>query len=71
MTHMDFLQHAGAIRIAIISAIEGYMIGNGLPFSKDDFIEQKDTDLEQVGKEALFYGAAIVPEAAAAAAPGS
>lgn len=71
MTHMEFVQHAGAIRLAIISAIEVYMVGNGLPFNKDDFVNQKESDLVQVGKEALFYGAAIVPEAVAAAAPGS
>jgi len=67
MTHMEFVQHAGAIRGAIISAIEVYMARNGLPFSKEDFVNQKETDLEQVGKEALFYGASIVP----GAAPGS
>lgn len=71
MTHMEFVHHAGAIRTVIISAIEVYMTGHGLPFSKDAFIDQKDTDLIQVGKEALFYGAAIVPEAVAGAAPGS
>ncbi|WP_326894565.1 hypothetical protein [Rhizobium beringeri] len=54
MTHMEFLQHAGAIRTAIISAIEVYMTKNGLPFSTQSFVDQKDTDLEQVGKEALF-----------------
>ncbi|QWY83091.1 hypothetical protein [Rhizobium phage RHph_X66] len=71
MTHMEFVQHAGAIRMAIISAIEVYMARNGLPFSTDDFVSQKETDLAQVGKEALFYGAAVIPDATAASAPGS
>lgn len=72
MTHMEFVHHAGAIRTAIISAIEVYMAHNGLPFSREEFMSQKECDLTQVGKEALFYGAAIVPDnAAASAAPGS
>lgn len=62
MTHIEFTQHAEAIRSAIIIAIEGYMVRNGLPWSQTAFVEQKETDLTQAAKEALFYGADVVPE---------
>lgn len=62
MTHMEFYQHAEGIRQAILTAIEGYLGTNGLPFRRDAFIEQKEVDLTEVGKEALFYGAEVFPE---------
>ncbi|MBD9511566.1 hypothetical protein IB265_32950 [Ensifer sp. ENS10] len=62
MTHLDFTHHALDLRSAVIAAIEVYMVRQGLAFNRVSFIEQKETDLIQLGKEALFYGAEVVPE---------
>ena len=66
MNHMEFVNHAADIRVAILTAIEDYMVGHGLPFNQTEFVEQKETDLTQLGKEALFYGADMVPDDAVA-----
>lgn len=62
MTHMDFLHHAAEIRVAIIDSIAAYMALHGLPFNREEFVSQKQTDLNQTGVEALFHGAGIVPD---------
>jgi hypothetical protein len=60
---MEFYQHAEGIRRAVLSAIEVYFATNGLPFHRDEFVSQKESDLTMVGKEALFYGAEVFPDA--------
>ncbi|OWZ90414.1 hypothetical protein B9J07_27905 [Sinorhizobium sp. LM21] len=62
MTHLEFTHHALDIRSAVIAAIEVYMVGQGLAFNRAAFIAEKETDLTQLGKEALFYGADVVPD---------
>lgn len=62
MTHMEFYQHADGIRHAVIAAIEGYCLTRGLPFERERFIDQKEVDLTEVSKEALFYGAEVFPD---------
>ena len=62
MTTLDFYSHAQGIRMAVICAIESYFNAHGLPFEVEDFLAQKETDLMDVSKEALFYGAELFPE---------
>ena len=38
------------------------MVRNGMAWSQEAFIRQNESDLTQVGKEALFYGADVMPE---------
>ncbi|SOC90062.1 hypothetical protein SAMN05216358_0081 [Rhizobium sp. AN5] len=66
MTHMEFYQHTEGLRQAITGAITVYLARNDIPFSQEAFVEQSSTEIEELSKGALFYGAEVFPDAPAA-----
>lgn len=66
MTHMDFLHHVTELRQTITASIEVYLVKHGMNFSDLKFQEGTSADLDQVAKDALFFGADQMPDMIAA-----
>ncbi len=62
MTNMEFYQHADGLRHAITGAIAFYMARHDIPFSERNFMEESSSEVEDLSKGALFYGAEIFPD---------
>lgn len=58
-----FYAHAQNLSQEIIIAIEKYCAGNNIPWDRRAFETEARMDLDQVGLDALFYGADIFPDA--------
>lgn len=58
-----FYAHAQNLSQEITTAIEKYCAGNNIPWDRRSFEAEARVDLDQVGRDALFYGADIFPDA--------
>lgn len=63
MNHSEFYAHAHGLRQAITDAIGDYLAQKSIPFSKEALLEESKTDIEDLSKMALFYGAEVFPDA--------
>ncbi|MGV1754901.1 hypothetical protein [Agrobacterium sp. CG674] len=60
----QFFTHATGISAAIQVAIGLYCRANDIPWDAKTFKEESPHDLEEIAKDALFYGAETFPDAA-------
>ena len=67
MVAAEFYAHAHQISAAIVSAIEVYCSNAGIPWDSASFEEESPHDVRQIGKDALFYGSEVFPDAPAEA----
>lgn len=63
MVASQFYTHASQISAAIVAAIEVYCTKAGIPWDSAAFEEESPHDVEQMGKDALFYGSEVFPDA--------
>lgn len=57
----EFYNHAHQLSGAVMTAIEVYCTGAGLPWDPAAFVKDSPHDIEQLGKDILFYGSDIFP----------
>lgn len=69
MTPGEFYQHAHQISVAMMTAVQVYCHRNGIPWDPAAFRASAPHDIEQIGKDALFYGADTFPVLETVAAP--
>lgn len=62
MKQAEFYEHAEGLRQAITGAIGVYLAKQKIKFSAEAFIEETASDIEDLSKNALFYGAEVFPE---------
>lgn len=58
-----FYAHAQQLSQEIGTAIEKYCKNNNIPWDRRSFETEAHVDLDQMGRDALFYGADMFPEA--------
>lgn len=63
MKHTEFFTHADGIRQAITDAIGDYLAQNSIPYSEEALLDESGSDIEDLSKMALFYGAEVFPDA--------
>lgn len=62
MVAHEFYAHAHAISQAVFHAIQVYCARAGIPWDAAAFENESDLDLEQLGRDVLFYGADTFPD---------
>lgn len=63
MTQVEFYQHADGLCQAITGAIGVYLAQHQIPFSEEAFNEESSSEIKELSKNALFYGAEVFPDA--------
>lgn len=58
----DFQDQVRTLQDVVVNTIETFFASRGLPFNRLEFTNQVSVDLDQLAREAHFFGADLFPD---------